>query len=66
MRPQASEQIFTVRLTRLEGRGGHKTGVIGNSLEEFLGQASSHTMQKGFKVEEAARVAVWRLDVPEK
>jgi hypothetical protein len=41
-----NEQIFTVRLTRLEGRGWHKTGVIGNSLEEFLGQASSHPLQR--------------------
>lgn len=68
MRPQANGQIFTVRVTRLEERGRvvHKAGVTGNSLEELLGQASSHSLQKGFKVGKAAGVAVWRLGFPEK
>lgn len=59
--------MFTVRITSLKGGGGvgHKTGVIGNSLEEVLGQVSSHSLQKAFKVGEAARVAVWRIDFPE-
>lgn len=48
MRPQANEQIFTVR------------------LEELLGPANSHSPQKGLKVWETARAAVWRLGFPEK